>query len=82
MALEGVDLNQPGQIIGRSGQPTPVLRVVGPIRQIRPVQARDMKFLRENPNRHIKVTIPGPFTMAQQAQNDYYPDREAGQESK
>jgi len=76
-ALEGVDIDRPGQIIGRGGQPTPVPRVVGPIRRVRPVQVRDVRFLRENTDRRIKVTIPGPFTMAQQAQNDYYPDRES-----
>lgn len=75
-ALEGVDIAQPGQIPGRSGQPTLVPRIVGPIRRVRPVQVRDVQFLRANTARRIKVTVPGPFTMAQQAQNDYYPDRE------
>jgi 5-methyltetrahydropteroyltriglutamate--homocysteine methyltransferase len=76
-ALEGVDIDRPGQIIGSSGRPTPVPRVVGPIRRVRPVQIRDVQFLRQHTDRRIKVTIPGPFTMAQQAQNDYYPDRES-----
>jgi len=76
-ALEGVDLDRPGHIIGSSGRPTPVPRVVGPIRRVRPVQVRDVQFLREQTDRRIKVTLPGPFTMAQQAQNDYYPDRES-----
>lgn len=76
-ALEGVDLDRPGHIIGRSGQATLVPRVVGPIRRVRPVQVRDVQFLRANTDRLIKVTIPGPFTMAQQAQNDYYPDRQS-----
>jgi 5-methyltetrahydropteroyltriglutamate--homocysteine methyltransferase len=76
-ALEGVDLDRPGQIIGSSGRPTPVPRVVGPIRRSRPVQVRDVQFLREHTDRRIKATIPGPFTMAQQAQNEYYPDRES-----
>ena len=75
-SLEGVDLDQPGQIIGSSGRPTPVPRVVGPIRRVRPVQVRDVQFLRAHTDRLIKATVPGPFTMAQQAQNDYYPDRE------
>jgi len=75
-ALEGVDIDRPGQIIGSSGRSTPVPRVVGPIRRIRPVQVRDVQFLRAHTDRLIKATIPGPFTMAQQAQNDYYPDRE------
>jgi 5-methyltetrahydropteroyltriglutamate--homocysteine methyltransferase len=76
-ALEGVDLERPGQITGSSGRPTPVPRVVGPIRRVRPVQVRDVQFLRQHTNRLIKATVPGPFTMAQQAQNDYYPDRES-----
>jgi 5-methyltetrahydropteroyltriglutamate--homocysteine methyltransferase len=76
-ALEGVDIDRPGQIIGGSGRSTPVPRVVGPIRRVRPVQVRDVQFLREHTDRPIKATVPGPFTMAQQAQNDYYPDRES-----
>ena len=76
-ALEGVDIDRPGHIIGSSGRPTPVPRVVGPIQRVRPVQARDVRFLREHTDRRIKVTVPGPFTMAQQAQNEYYPDRES-----
>jgi 5-methyltetrahydropteroyltriglutamate--homocysteine methyltransferase len=75
-ALEGIDINQPGQIIGSSERSTPVPRVVGPIRRVRPVQVRDVQFLREHTDRLIKATVPGPFTMAQQAQNDYYTDRE------
>ena len=75
-ALEGVDLDQPGQIIGSSGRSTPVPRVVGPLRRVRPVQVRDVQFLRAHTDHLIKATVPGPFTMAQQAQNDYYPDRE------
>jgi 5-methyltetrahydropteroyltriglutamate--homocysteine methyltransferase len=76
-ALEGVDIERPGQIIGGSGRATPVPRVVGPIRRARPVQVRDVEFLRAHTDRRIKATVPGPFTMAQQAQNDYYPDRES-----
>src|ERR671922_2963106 len=75
-ALDGVDIDRPGQIIGSSGRSTPVPRVVGPIRRVRPVQVRDVQFLRAHTDRLIKATVPGPFTMAQQAQNDYYPDRE------
>jgi 5-methyltetrahydropteroyltriglutamate--homocysteine methyltransferase len=75
-ALEGVDIDRPGQIIGSSGRPTPVPRVVGPIRRVRPVQVRDVQFLRQHTHHRIKATVPGPFTMAQQAQNEYYPDRE------
>jgi 5-methyltetrahydropteroyltriglutamate--homocysteine methyltransferase len=76
-ALEGVDIDRPGQIIGSSGRPTPVPRVVGPIRRARPVQVGDVQFLRQHTSRRIKATVPGPFTMAQQAQNDYYRDRES-----
>src|SRR5262245_61259903 len=76
-ALEGIDLERPGQIIGSSGRSTPVPRVVGPIRRAQPVQVRDVQFLRQHTDRPIKATVPGPFTMAQQAQNDYYPDRES-----
>ncbi len=74
-ALDGVDIENPGQVLGRSGQPTIVPRVVGPIKRNQPVQVRDVEFLRANTTRRIKVTVPGPFTMAQQVQNDYYPDR-------
>jgi 5-methyltetrahydropteroyltriglutamate--homocysteine methyltransferase len=76
-ALEGVDIDRPGQIIGSSGRSTPVPRVVGPIRRARPVQVGDVQFLRQHTGRRIKATVPGPFTMAQQAQNDYYRDRES-----
>lgn len=76
-ALQGVDIDRPGQIIGSSGRPTSVPRVVGPIRRVRPVQVRDVQFLRDHTDHPIKATVPGPFTMAQQAQNDYYPDRES-----
>ena len=74
-ALDGVDIDSPGQVTGRSGQPTVVPRVVGPIKRNRPVQVRDVEFLRANTTNPIKVTVPGPFTMSQQAQNEYYPDR-------
>ena len=73
-ALDGVDIENPGQVTGRSGQPTIVPRVVGPIKRSRPVQVRDVEFLRANTDRRIKVTVPGPFTMSQQVQNDHYPD--------
>ncbi len=76
-ALDGVDIENPGQVLGRSGQPTVVPRVVGPIKRNRPVQVRDVEFLRANTDRRIKVTVPGPFTMAQQVQNEHYPDRES-----
>ena len=74
-SLDGVDIENPGEVLGRSGQPTIVPRVVGPIKRNQPVQVRDVEFLRANTSRRIKVTVPGPFTMSQQVQNDYYPDR-------
>ena len=77
-ALDGVDVENPGTAIDRTGHPNPVPRIVGPIRRTRPVELRDLQFLRANTDRPVKITIAGPFTMAQQAQNDYYPDdREA-----
>lgn len=75
-ALEGIDLERPGQVMSSNGTATLVPRVVGPIRRIRPVQVRDVEFLRAHTDRRIKVTVPGPFTLAQQAQNEHYPDRE------
>ena len=74
-SLDGVDIENPGEVLGRSGQPTIVPRVVGPIKRNQPVQMRDVEFLRANTSRRIKVTVPGPFTMSQQVQNDHYPDR-------
>jgi 5-methyltetrahydropteroyltriglutamate--homocysteine methyltransferase len=73
-ALEGLDLDEPGTALDRTGHPNPVPRVVGPIRRSRPVQVRDADFLRTLTGRPIRVTVPGPFTMSQQAQNDHYPD--------
>jgi len=71
-ALEGVDIDNPGTALDRSGHPNPVPRVTGKIRRKHPVEVRDLQFLRANTNRKIKITVPGAFTMAQQAQNDYY----------
>jgi 5-methyltetrahydropteroyltriglutamate--homocysteine methyltransferase len=76
-ALEGMDLANPGTAIDRTGHPNPVPRVVGPIRRLRPVEVRDVEFLRANTEHPIKATLPGPFTMSQQAQDDYYGDEEA-----
>ncbi len=76
-ALEGMDLDNPGTGLDRTGHPNPVPRVVGPIRRTRPVEVRDVEFLRANTTRRIKATLPGPFTMSQQAQDDYYHDEEA-----
>jgi len=75
-SLDGLDLERPAQIIGRSGRPMLVPRVIGLVRRIDSVLSRDVKFLRENTDRRIKVTIPGPFTMAQQVQNEYYSGKE------
>lgn len=71
-ALDGVDLDNPGTALDRSGHPNPVPRVVGKIRRRAAVNVRDVRFLRANTDRAIKITVPGPFTMAQQAQNDFY----------
>jgi 5-methyltetrahydropteroyltriglutamate--homocysteine methyltransferase len=76
-ALEGMDLDNPGTALDRTGHPNPVPRVVGPIRRTRPVEVRDVEFLRASTGRTIKATLPGPFTMSQQAQDDYYHDEEA-----
>ena len=76
-ALDGLDIENHGVTLGRTGKPTPVPRIVGPIRRTRPVEVEDVKFLRANTRRTIKMTVPGPFTMTQQAQNDYYPDEES-----
>ena len=73
-ALEGVDIDNPGTALDRSGLPNPVPRIVGKIRRKQPVQVRDVQFLRANTDRTIKITIPGPFTMSQQAQNNFYKD--------
>ncbi|HEY7887313.1 MAG TPA: hypothetical protein VIC29_03705 [Steroidobacteraceae bacterium] len=71
-ALSGVDLDNPGTALDRSGHPNPVPRVVGKIRRLRPVQIGDLGFLKRHTDRTVKVTVPGPFTMSQQAQNDFY----------
>jgi 5-methyltetrahydropteroyltriglutamate--homocysteine methyltransferase len=73
-ALDGVDLDEPGVALDRTGHENPVPRVVGPIRRTRPVGVRDVEFLRSITTRRIKITVPGPFTMTQQAQNDHYAD--------
>jgi 5-methyltetrahydropteroyltriglutamate--homocysteine methyltransferase len=76
-ALDGIDLDRPGSTISRSGVPIPVPRVVGKIARRHPVEVRDVKFLRANTDRMIKMTVPGPFTMAQQAEDGYYGDERA-----
>ena len=75
-ALEGVDIDNPGTALDRTGHPNPVPRVVGKMRRKHPVEVRDVEFLRANTERMIKITVPGPFTMSQQAQNDFYTDEE------
>jgi 5-methyltetrahydropteroyltriglutamate--homocysteine methyltransferase len=72
-ALEGIDLDNPGEVKARSGV-TKVPRVVGKIRRTRPVEVRDMQFLRANTDRPAKITLPGPFTMGQQVKDDFYGD--------
>ena len=75
-ALEGVDIDNPGTALDRSGHPNLVPRVTGKVRRKHPVEVRDVKFLRANTDRMIKITVPGPFTMSQQAQNDFYKDEQ------
>jgi 5-methyltetrahydropteroyltriglutamate--homocysteine methyltransferase len=75
-ALEGIDLDNPGTTINRSGKPIPVPRVSGKIRRRNPVEVRDTEFLRAHTRKPVKMTIPGPFTMGKQAQNDFYKSEE------
>ncbi len=74
--LEGVDGDNPGEVMGRTGRKTIVPRVVGPIRRTRPVLARDAAFLRAATDRAVKITIPGPFTMAMQSLYEHYATNE------
>jgi len=76
-ALEGIDIDHPGTALDRSGHPNPVPRIVGPIRRKRSVEVDDVRFLRAHTAKPIKMTLPGPFTMSQQAQNDHYASDEA-----
>src|SRR6185295_13385046 len=71
-ALEGVDIDNPGVALDRSGHPNPVPRVTGRIRRKHAVEVEDLKFLKRHTTRQVKITVPGPFTMCQQAQNDFY----------
>src|SRR3974390_3142904 len=75
-ALEGVDIDNPGTALDRSGHPHPVPRIVGRIRRRHAVEVGDLRFLRAHTDRNIKITVPGPFTMSQQVQNDYYKSEE------
>ena len=71
-ALEGVDIDNPGTALDRSGHPNPVPRIVGKIRRKHPVEVNDLRFLKRHTKAKTKITVPGPFTMSQQAQNDFY----------
>jgi 5-methyltetrahydropteroyltriglutamate--homocysteine methyltransferase len=75
-ALEGVDIDNPGSALDRSGHPNPVPRVVGKIRRKHPVEVQDLRFLKKHTKKQVKMTVPGPFTMSQQAQNDFYKSEE------
>src|SRR5688572_4252164 len=75
-ALEGVDIDNPGTALDRSGHPNPVPRIVGKIRRKRPVEVEDLLFLKKHTKKKTKITVPGPFTMSQQAQNDFYKSEE------
>jgi 5-methyltetrahydropteroyltriglutamate--homocysteine methyltransferase len=77
LALDGLDLDNPAEVIGRTGKQTTVPRVIGPIKRRGPVEARDAAFLAANTDRMTKITLPGPFTMSRQAKDEYYGDPEA-----
>lgn len=77
LALDGVDVDNPAVVSGRMGKPTPVPRVTGPIRRRHPVEVRDVRFLRANTDRQVKITLPGPFTLSMQAHDEHYRDDEA-----
>ena len=76
-ALEGIDVDHPGTALDRTGHSNPVPRITGKIRRVRPVEVRDAEFLVSSTRQQTKITLPGPFTMLQQAQNDHYPSAEA-----
>ena len=75
-ALDGVDIDHPGSALDRSGHPNPVPRIVGKVRRARPIEVEDLLFLKAHTTRKVKITVPGPFTMLQQAQNDFYASEE------
>lgn len=77
LALDGVDVDNPAIVTGRAGKPTPVPRIVGPIRRRHAVEVRDVEFLRANTDKLIKITLPGPFTLSMQAHDEHYGDPEA-----
>ena len=76
-ALDGIDIDNPGYVQSRAGSPSPVPRVVGPVRRTRPVEVEAARFLRANTDRRVKITVPGPFTMTQLAVDEHYGDVEA-----
>ncbi|HEX2689088.1 MAG TPA: hypothetical protein VHN14_20845 [Kofleriaceae bacterium] len=76
-ALSGIDLDRPGIVLNRSGKETPVPRVIGKVKRLRPVEQRDAAFLRRHTSRAIKITLPGPFTMTQLAKDEHYGDERA-----
>jgi len=76
-ALSGVDIDNPGEALDRSGHPNPVPRVVGDVVRSHPIERSDLEFLRAHTDRTVKITVPGPFTMSQQAQDDHYHDPRA-----
>src|SRR4051812_37130640 len=76
-ALEGLDIDNPAMVPGRAGGMNAVPRVVGPVRRVRPVEVEDLRFLRERTDRVVKITLPGPFTMSQQASDEFYGDEAA-----
>jgi 5-methyltetrahydropteroyltriglutamate--homocysteine methyltransferase len=76
-ALDGIDRERVGEIVGRTGAKIPVPIVSGPIKRREPVEVRDVKFLRAHTDRTIKITLPGPFTMTQQVVDEHYRDEEA-----
>jgi 5-methyltetrahydropteroyltriglutamate--homocysteine methyltransferase len=73
-ALDGMDVENPAEILSRAGKPNKVPRVTGKVTRLRPVEVRDLEFLRANTDRHVKITLPGPFTMSQQAVDEHYGD--------
>ncbi|PHY07928.1 MAG: 5-methyltetrahydropteroyltriglutamate--homocysteine methyltransferase [Alcaligenaceae bacterium] len=75
-ALEGIDIDHPGTALDRSGHPNPVPRIVGEIKRARPIEVEDLLFLKAHTTRKVKITVPGAFTMLQQAQNDFYATEE------
>ena len=76
LALDGIDTSRPGQVLSSGGRATPVPRVVGRIRRVAAVERRDAEFLLRNASHATKITLPGPFTLSQQVQNDFYKDEE------